>query len=110
MAPSQYLNQCWLHICEILWHSHVSNFTVSAQATILYDDFENDTFKSTAISPKVHSVNALIAMVIPWFTMPHKESQFSPLQPIMYGQSREKVLLSPELMPLVLSVHLPIFP
>ena len=33
MAPSHYLNQCWLIISEGLWHS--PDFTVSAQATIL---------------------------------------------------------------------------
>ena len=26
-APSQYLNQCWLMISEVLWHSPDSNFT-----------------------------------------------------------------------------------
>ena len=35
-APSHYLNQCWLLIGEILWHSPQSNFTANAQATILY--------------------------------------------------------------------------
>ena len=35
MAPSHYLNQCWLLISEVL-----SNFKVSVQATILYDEFE----------------------------------------------------------------------
>ena len=27
MAPSHYLNQCWLMISEVLWYSPVSNFT-----------------------------------------------------------------------------------
>ena len=27
-APSHYLNQCWLIISEVLWHSPESNFTV----------------------------------------------------------------------------------
>ena len=31
MAPSNCLNQFWLIINEILWHSPVGNFTVSAQ-------------------------------------------------------------------------------
>ena len=30
MAPSHYLNQCWLLIREVLWHTHVKNFTLSA--------------------------------------------------------------------------------
>ena len=41
-APSHYLNQCWL-ISEVLWHSPKNNCTVSAQATILYNEFENYT-------------------------------------------------------------------
>ena len=36
MAPSHYLNQCWLLSIEVLWHSPESNLTVSAKATILY--------------------------------------------------------------------------
>ena len=48
MAPSHYLKQWWLLISEVLWHLHCScesNFTVSAQDIILYDEFENYTFK-----------------------------------------------------------------
>ena len=45
-APSHYLNQCWLIICEVMWHSHESKF--SAQATNLWKEFENCTFKITA--------------------------------------------------------------
>ena len=36
IAPSHYINQCWLLISEVLWHSPENNFTLSAQATILY--------------------------------------------------------------------------
>ena len=32
-APSPYLNQCWLLICEFLWRSSDSNLTVSAQTS-----------------------------------------------------------------------------
>ena len=35
-AISHYLNQCWLFIIEVLWHSLESNFSASAEATILY--------------------------------------------------------------------------
>ena len=45
-APSHYLNQCWLHMNEVLWYSHESNFTANAQATILYLEFENYTLKN----------------------------------------------------------------
>ena len=53
-APSHYLNQYWPPICEVLWHSSESNFTVdmSAQATILYNEFENHNFKITVTFPR----------------------------------------------------------
>ena len=51
MAPSHYLNQCWLIISKILWHSPQSNFTARVQAAILYNEFENYTFKTSATSP-----------------------------------------------------------
>ena len=31
MAPSHYLNQCWIIISEVLWHSPWDNFTGNAQ-------------------------------------------------------------------------------
>ena len=43
MALSHYLNQCWHLISEVLWDSPESNFTVSGEATILNNDFENYT-------------------------------------------------------------------
>ena len=57
-APSHYLNQCWLITSEVLWHSPESNYTVSAQAPILYNKFENYTFKISATSPKGQWVKA----------------------------------------------------
>ena len=42
-APSHYLNQCWLFIDEVLWHSTESNFTASAKVTVLYNVFANCT-------------------------------------------------------------------
>ena len=44
-APSRYLSQYWLLIDEVIQHSPETNFTVSVQATILYNEFENYTFK-----------------------------------------------------------------
>ena len=44
MAPSHYLNQCWLLFSEVLNHSPKNNITVSAWAIILNNEFENDTF------------------------------------------------------------------
>ena len=49
-APSYYLDQCWLLISEFLWHSPQSNFTVSVEDAILYNEFENYVFKMTATS------------------------------------------------------------
>ena len=54
--PSHYLNQCWYLFCEVLWHSHESSFNVSAQTTILWNEFENHSFKIIATSPKVQRV------------------------------------------------------
>ena len=34
MAPSHCLNQCWLPISKVLWHTCESNFTTSAPATV----------------------------------------------------------------------------
>ena len=38
-TPSHYLNQCWLFISEVVWHSPGRNFTSSAQGAILYNRF-----------------------------------------------------------------------
>ena len=56
MAPSNYLNQCWLIISEVLHHSP-ENFTASAPATILHNQFENYSFKTTATFPRGRWVN-----------------------------------------------------
>ena len=50
MAPSHCLNQCWLLLSEILWHSLESNFAASGHTTILYNEFENYALKITAMS------------------------------------------------------------
>ena len=46
MAPSHYLNQCWLIIGQVLWHSVESNFMASAQAVILRNEFEKLHFQN----------------------------------------------------------------
>ena len=58
-TPNHYLNQCWLSISDVLWHLSESNFTVSSQASILYDEFENYTFKIITTSPIGQWVNSL---------------------------------------------------
>ena len=35
-APSHYLNQCWVLIREVLWHSLESNFTIRTQITFIW--------------------------------------------------------------------------
>ena len=58
LTPSHYLNQCWLPINEVLWHSHESSFTASAQATILCNEFDNYTFIITVL-PHLSGTNEL---------------------------------------------------
>ena len=57
-APSHYLNQCWLLISEVLWHSSESNSTARAQAIILHNELESYilkiTFKSLCMGPLCH--------------------------------------------------------
>ena len=60
-APSHYLNQCKHHICETLWDSPESNFTVRVWGTILYDEFKNYTFEITATSPSSQWVDNMLA-------------------------------------------------
>ena len=50
-APSHYLKQCWIIISDALWHSNMTNFTIS-QVIILYNKFECYTFKITLIYPR----------------------------------------------------------
>ena len=55
---NHYLNQWWLLMSEVLWHSSESNFTASTQGTILYNEFKNFTFKIPATSPRGQWVNS----------------------------------------------------
>ena len=57
MAPSHYLNQCWLFISDVMCHWFESNFGLSAQATILYNELINYTYKITA--PSLPGANEL---------------------------------------------------
>ena len=41
---SDYLNQCWIFICDVLWHLSESDFTAHAHAIVLYNAFEYYTF------------------------------------------------------------------
>ena len=52
-APSHYLNQCWLIIIEVLWHSPHGNFTGNSQDIRPWFEFENEKLKFTSASPRV---------------------------------------------------------
>ena len=58
-VQNHYLTQYWL-IGEVLWHSSQHNFTVSTQATMLYNKFEFQTFKITATSPRGQWINLTV--------------------------------------------------
>ena len=52
MAPSHYLNQCWLMISDVLWHSAEGNFTGNSLLHIYpWYEFENYSFNITTASP-----------------------------------------------------------
>ena len=77
-APSHYLNQCWLIISKVHWHSSEGNFAKDTSAINHYNQLENNFFqisiKSTwdpwvnnvALNPqmyirKVHTIHSMIA-------------------------------------------------
>ena len=51
-VPSHYLKQCWHFISGFLCHSCKSDFTARAQITIMWNEFENYTFRFIATSPR----------------------------------------------------------
>ena len=54
MAPSHYLNQCWLLVIVYLPEN---KFIATPRATILHHEFKNPTFKITATSSRDQWVN-----------------------------------------------------
>ena len=64
MTPSHYLNHHWLLINETLWHSPECKSTACAWATILYNEFENYTFKIMATSARGQWVNVKWNIII----------------------------------------------
>ena len=60
MAPSHYLNQCWLIFSKVLWHSSEGNFAGNAPDINYWYDFENDLFKITAAFLRGQWVNMMI--------------------------------------------------
>ena len=50
-APSHYLNQCWLLISEVLWHSSENKSTARAQAIILHNELKSYVGKLLSYHP-----------------------------------------------------------
>ena len=85
MAPSHYLNQCWLIIKEVLWHSPQSNLIRSAHELKLYHVFRDYTFKITATSLTGQWINRIM-LVLQTPTRPgHKHTMDTPYF-ILIGQ------------------------
>ena len=57
MAPSHYLNQCWLIIRGVMWHSSVNSFAGIAQDINSGYQFEKDILKISFKSPRGQWVN-----------------------------------------------------
>ena len=62
-VPNPYLNQYWLTISEVLWHSSESNFIGNAQDIYPWYEFENDSFKITTASPRGHWVKYSVSPI-----------------------------------------------
>ena len=58
-APSHYLNQCWLFIRGVLWHTSESSFAGIAQGIDSGYEFEKDILKNIFKSPRGQWVNSL---------------------------------------------------
>ena len=76
---SHYLNQFWLIISEVLWHSPEENLTGNIQCIYLWYQFENNLFKNTAASLRGQWVNSLtrknaIASVLMFISVPMMKS------------------------------------
>ena len=59
-APSHYLNQCWLIIRGVLWHTSESSFAGIAQGIDSGYEFEKDILKNIFKSPRGQWVNTLL--------------------------------------------------
>ena len=65
MASSHYQKQYWILISDVLWDSPESNFTVSAQASILHNELENYNFGITVTFPWDQWVKTLADVALP---------------------------------------------
>ena len=62
-APSHYLNQCWLIISEVQWHSYKGNFTRDASTINPLNLFQNYMSKISCKFPRGQWVNQLCKMM-----------------------------------------------
>ena len=90
MAPSHYLNQCWLIISEVQWHSYSGNYTRDASTTNHYILFENYTFKISFNFPRGQWVNpfkshsiVMVIMNVFWGSYGHLHSSRYLIRKIM---------------------------
>ena len=60
IAPSHYVNQCWLIISKVKWHSYESIIIRRSEDTSHWNKIENCIFKITTRSPRDQWVNKLI--------------------------------------------------
>ena len=69
-APIHYMNQCWLIIEDVLWHSHENNFTRNTHELHPLHVFGNYTFTITTASPSGQWVKLPHDDVINWKHFP----------------------------------------
>ena len=62
-TPSHYLNQCWLIIGEVPWHSSQGIILWRCEDTNQYNEIENCSFKMASRSPRGQWVNRKITTV-----------------------------------------------
>ena len=59
-APSHYLNQCWLMISGVLWHSADSNFTENTQDVYFWNELEIYKFETNQTLPRCQWVKRMV--------------------------------------------------
>ena len=55
-APSHYLNQCWLIVSKVQWHSSEGNFTKDTSATNCWISLKYSLFKISFKSPRANEL------------------------------------------------------
>ena len=86
MAPSHYLNQCWLIISKVLWHSS-EDIIIRSEDTKQLNKIENSIFRITSRSPRGQWVNDENIMGIRVLLYPNKESQWNLTYTLLWWKS-----------------------